>query len=190
MTQILTNEEGKPKFDPNRRFCPMDEKLIEMFVEQISNERFNESLYRSFANYYSSEGLNKLHDYYVARANEEAKHATWIFNWLTYNDAEFQYPKVDEVNIEINDRKRPFAITVDQEIQTTDEINALIDRAFEVKDYQTIAWLNGNGPIEGNLCPEQAEEESVSRAVRDMSEESNTSWQIIETTIYNFYKNS
>ena len=47
--------------------------------------------------------------------------------------------------------------------------------------------LNGCGPIEGKLIPEQAEELSISRTIRDMAEEENTSWQDKQRTILDLY---
>ena len=78
-------------------------------------------------------------------------------------------------------------MTVDIEIETTDLIDKIMNAAIELKDYRTIAWLNGGGPIEGKLIPEQAEEMSISRTIRDMAEEENTSWQDKQRTILDFY---
>lgn len=183
------NAEEPKKFDTNRRYCELEEELIDLFIKQISHELTNRHIYLSFANFFANEGLNKLSEYYLKRAEEEDNHHKWIYNWLTYNDVEFQYPNIQTLELNYDDRSFPFQFTVDREIETTDKIDNILERALELKDYRTIAWLNGNGPVEGKLIPEQAEEESISRTIRDIAAEENTSWLIKEESIYNFYFN-
>ena len=53
-------------------------------------------------------------------------------------------------------------MTVEKEIETTELINKIADKAFEEKDWQTLTWL------QEKLIPEQHEEESTSRTALDI----------------------
>ena len=182
------NVKENQNFDTNRRFCELDDSLIELFIKQIAHEIENRHLYMSFANFFATEGLNKISEYYLKRSDEEDLHHKWMYNWLTFNDVDFQYPAIKEINLNYNDREFPFNFTVDREIETTDMINNILEKANELKDYATINWLNGGGPIEGKLIPEQVEEESISRTIRDISTE-NDSWLNKDKLIYETYIN-
>lgn len=177
----------KQTIDKNRRYCTIDESLAEMFVTQLGKELSNKHLYATFANFFETEGLPKLGEYFKKRSNEEELHHNWIFEYLNYNDVCFQYPAIGEINIDIKNRTEPFLLTVDKEIETTMGINKIYEKAVELKDWATAGWLMGNGPIDGKLIPEQIEEESVSRTIADMAQEENTSWLVKQDSILSFY---
>ena len=177
----------KQTIDKNRRYCTIDESLAEMLVTQLGKELSNKHLYATFANFFETEGLPKLGEYFKKRSNEEELHHNWIFEYLNYNDVCFQYPAIGEINIDIKNRTEPFLLTVDKEIETTMGINKIYEKAVELKDWATAGWLMGNGPIDGKLIPEQIEEESVSRTIADMAQEENTSWLVKQDSILSFY---
>ncbi len=177
------------KIDKDRRICPLDDELAEMLIYQLGKELENKHLYLSFSNFFDVNGLSKLAEYYKLRSDEEELHHKWIFDYLSYNDVYFQYPAIDEIDIDIKDRLTPFQITVDKEIETTMGINSIVSKALELKDWQTFGWLMGNGPVEGKLAMEQLEEESISRNIYDIAKEE-ASWLTKQNAIYKFYKNS
>lgn len=145
------------KIDKSRRSCPLSQKIVEMLVKQMSAELSNHNLYRTFANYFNLQGLPKLETYYLARAEEEYKHHDWIYKYLATNDAEYQYPTVEAINVDINNRIMPFLATVDREIETTMDINKIVDQAKEEGDWATFNWLNGDDEDGGMLVKEQVE---------------------------------
>ena len=175
------------KIDKNRRYCTIDESLAEMLITQLGAELSNKHLYNTFANYFGVEGLPKLEEYFKMRAAEEELHHKWIYDYLGYNDVEFLYPAVAEINVDIKNRVDPFLLTVDKEIETTMSIYKIYEKAQELKDYATMAWFNGCGPIDGKLIPEQVEEESISRTIADMAQE-DAPWLIKQNSILSFYK--
>ena len=175
--------------DKNRRYCTIDESLAEMLVTQLGKELSNKHLYATFANFFETEGLPLLGEYFRKRSAEEELHHKWIFEYLCYNDVCFQYPAVGSINVDVKNRVEPFLLTVDKEIETTMGINKIYEKAVELKDWATAGWLMGNGPIDGKLIPEQIEEESVSRTIADMAQEENASWLIKQHSIFSFYNN-
>ena len=146
-TMTYTNK----TIDKSRRECTLSKKMIEMLVKQMSAELANQSLYRTFANYFAVEGLPKLEEYWIARAKEEYLHHEWIYKYLTDNDAVFQYPVVPPINVDIPNREMPFDATVDREIETTMSINLIVDQALEEKDWATFQWLNADGEDDGAM---------------------------------------
>nr|DAT50206.1 MAG TPA: hypothetical protein [Caudoviricetes sp.] len=172
--------------DTTRRKCPLSSVMIEMLVKQMSAELANHALYMTFANYFEVEGLPKLGIYWRGRAKEEYLHHSWIFEYLTENDALFQYPPVPPIKVDIVDRIMPFAATVDREIETTMSINKIVDQAQKEGDWATFQWLNGDDEDTGMLVKEQVEEESISRTILDMAREQAT-WLRKENAILDFY---
>ena len=172
--------------DTTRRKCPLSSVMIEMLVKQMSAELANHALYMTFANYFEVEGLPKLGIYWRGRAKEEYLHHSWIFEYLTENDALFQYPPVPPIKVDIVDRIMPFAATVDREIETTMSINKIVDQAQKEGDWATFQWLNGDNEDTGMLVKEQVEEGSISRTILDMAREQAT-WLRKENAILDFY---
>lgn len=172
--------------DKSRRVCTLSSTMIKMLVTQLAAELSNKHLYMTFANYFGTNGLPKLEEYFIKRAEEEELHHRWIYWYLGYNDAEFQYPAIEPINIIITDHELPFTATVDKEIETTMRINEIVEQAVKEKDWATFNWLNGNSKQEGMLVKEQIEEESVSRTIADMAQEKE-SWLIKQDSILSFY---
>lgn len=168
------------KDETDRRKCPLSKTIIEMLVKQLGCEIANHNLYRSFANYFGTEGLDKLAYYYNKRAEEEMNHHQWIFDYLTENDAVFQYPPIAAVNVAFDSRLTPFELTVDKEIETTRGINKIVAQALKEEDWATYKWLD-------KLVAEQVEEESTSRSARDIANET-SSWLRKEKSILSLYE--
>lgn len=187
--ETLDQTEKNIKQETSRRKCPLSDKIIEMLVKQLGCEIANHNLYKTFANYFAAEGLNQLEAYWNGRANEEMVHHGWIYDYLTENDALFQYPPIPAINIEIKDRVTPFEATVDREIETTLGINKIVDQAMKEGDWATFQWLNGSNPEDGMLVKEQIEEEATSRTALDIAKEEG-SWLRKEKSILSFYTKS
>lgn len=184
--ETLDQTEKNIKQEKSRRACPLSDTIVEMLVKQLGCEMANHNLYKTFANYFATEGLNKLEAYWNGRANEELVHHSWIFNYLTENDALFQYPPIPAINIDIEDRITPFRATVDREIETTLGIQKIAKQAFDEGDWLTFQWLNGESHETGMLLKEQVEEEATSRTALDIAKEEG-SWLRKEKSILSFY---
>lgn len=173
--------------DKSRRVCPLSTDIIEMLVKQMGSELSNHNMYRTFADYFRVKGLSKLESYYIDRANEENNHHNWIFWYLNYNDAKYEYPRVEAIQLNIPDNTYPFTATVDREIDTTMAIHAIASQAMKEQDWATFAWLMGDNDEHGRLVLEQIEEESISRHIAKIATEMDTDWLTIQDTIIEFY---
>lgn len=138
-----------------RRKCTLSDEMVKMLVYQMAHELENHNLYKTFAAYFHRNDLPKLGVYYDERAAEENVHHQWIYNYLIECDAEFSYPPVPAINVDITDHLTPFRLTVDKEIETTLGINQIVNRAGEEGDWATFTFLTGDNPETGKLVLEQ-----------------------------------
>ncbi len=166
----------------DRRIKTVSEAVGKLLVKQISHELFNHNLYRTFANFFATEGIVDLEKYYIKRAEEELEHHRWIVDRLNETDYDFMYPSVEQVEEKFEDYIDPFKLTVLKEIETTELINKIADAAFEEKDWQTITWL------QQKLIPEQHEEESTSRTALDIISHTDENIFVRAERIYNLLK--
>ena len=176
--------------DKNRRFCTLSEEMIKMLVIQLGAELTNKHLYMTFANFFGTNGLPKLEEYFIKRAEEEELHHRWIFWYLGYCDAEFQYPAIEPIQVEIPNLEYQSLATVDREIETTMGINKIVEQALSEKDWATFNWLHGSNKDEGMLVREQIEEESLSRTIADIASQEGANWLNKQEKILNFYVES
>ena len=179
--EISTKEGSTPRFNAD-----LSENMINLLIKQISHELHNYTLYKTFANYFGSEGLNLLKEYYIGRADEELLHHNWIVDYLDERGVFFKYPAVPEVNEEFNERIDVFELTVAVEEETTKMIYEIVDLANKEHDYLTLSWLmqNGNG---AKLVQEQTEELAISNLALDIASQDG-SWFEKERAILKAYK--
>lgn len=163
-------------------------EVQKLLVNQLSNELYNKLMYESFASFFALKGFSELERYYKDRAKEEELHYQWIKNFLTTNDCDFEHPGVDDVDEDVKELVDPFEITLDAEIETTEDIYKIVDKALECKDYITYQWLMSDDEVNGALVKEQMEEMATSRQALDIAN-SDAPWIIKAESIYKFYKN-
>ena len=130
--------------------------------------------------------MQGLEKYYESRAEEELLHHRWIKNYLKECDANYTYPKVEAINVDILDRKTPFILTVDKEIETTMGIYSIAALAYKEGDFTTLQWLYGSDEDRGRLILEQSEEENISRLYVNMVNLSDD-WLTIQENITEDY---
>lgn len=150
----------------NRKLSLISPELGELLVKQIAHELKNYILYRSYANYFSIEGITDLETYYLKRSDEEQVHHDWIKTYLTDGDYKFKYPAIEQNEEVWDDYIKPFTQTIDREILTTQMIYAIYELAISQKDYMMVSWL------QEKLIKEQIEEENTSRMAKMIMEES------------------
>lgn len=149
----------------NRKLQLVSQVVGDLMVKQIAHELKNYTLYRSYANYFSIEGIRDLEEYYNKRAHEEYNHHEWLSSYLSEGDFKFMYPAVEANTEKITDYISPFTQTVDREILTTQMLYAIYEQATSEKDFMTASWLFDK------LIKEQIEEENVTRMARTIMEE-------------------
>lgn len=184
---VKSNDKSIEKIDTSRRTCTLSKNMQSLMLRQLTHELYNHNLYKTFANFYGTRGYNILEKYYQERAEEEKLHHDWVYKYLCTTDTEFKYPNIPEISEVFNELIDPLKLTVDKEIQTTMEINEMVDLATEEGDWATFNWLMGHDKENGMLVNEQVEEENISRTVLDIGN-SEGSWLRKEKSIMNAYK--
>lgn len=139
--------------------------VADLIIKQIAHELKNYALYRSYANYFSVEGILDLEKYYLTRATEEYNHHEWLSHYLSEADVKFMYPAIEMNTEKITQYSDPFIQTVDREIMTTQMLYSIYKQAESEGDYMTCSWLYDK------LIKEQIEEENTSRMARTIIEE-------------------
>jgi ferritin len=143
----------------------ISEELAAMLVAQAAHELKNYNLYNSFSNYFALEALSDLEEYFYIRAEEEKEHHDWILHYLSEADCRIIYPAIEENKEQkVTSIIDPFISTVKREIETTQLIYAIKNRALEEGDHMTSHWLDIL------LIKEQIEEENTSRMARAIME--------------------
>lgn len=170
--------------------CSIHPSVGNMLVDQLSNELYNKLLYESFANFFAEKGFSLLETYYRKRASEEELHYQWIKHFLSENDYSYSHPGVDDVEETPKNLIDPFRMTLEAEVETTEQINAILDKAEEVKDRVTQQWLLSDSEASGCLIKEQAEEMNISRAILTIAENEENNWFNKEQAIFRTYTNS
>lgn len=166
--------------------CSINSTVGKLLVEQLSNELYNKLLYEDFANYYASNGLVLLERYYRGRANEEEQHYQWIKKFLNDNDYKYSHPEVNAPAEKYENLEDPFKLTVDVEVETTEDIYTIYETAVAEKDWITAQWLMSDDSSLGNLIKEQAEEMNLSRTALEIAQ-MDTGWPNKERTIWQLY---
>lgn len=146
----------------DKKLCRISDSIGKMLVEQMSNELYNRHLYLSMATTFALEGIVDLETYYRKRAEEENTHFMWIYDYLNECDFSFSVPGVKEISEDVSDMSKVFELTVDAEIKTSNDIDAIYKKAVEEDDTHTRQWLDKL------LIPEQHEEETTSRTASDI----------------------
>ena len=166
-------------------------KLIKMLVKQRSDELYNMNLYSYFANVLDMLGLHMLAKYYDGRSNEEFLHHKWINEFLrsVYMDnSAIEFDKFDQVNrveadIDCKNIILIFELTMKAELETTNNIFAILEQAKEERSFFTSKWLNDKF-----LIGEQREEEKTSIKALQIAR-MDVDWLTKEQSIYDMYFN-
>ena len=153
-----TMEGTEKAINKAKRSCTISDKMINLLLTQLRGELSNYTLYNTFAVYYGCNGLTKLKEYWLARANEEKMHHEWIRNYLISCNVIFEYPEVPAVNVNVDDNLTPFKDTVDREIETTGGINNIVNERIsqEEIEYEFLnidfnIYSTGSDVVPGNI---------------------------------------
>lgn len=149
----------------SRKLKLLSKEIADLLITQLAHELKNYTLYRSYANYFSVEGLTDLETYFLKRAEEEYNHHDWISMYLSEADEKFTYPAIEKNSEVFTDYVTPFKQTVEREILTTDMLKDIYKVATSKEDFLTASWLFEK------LIKEQIEEENVSRMAVTIIEE-------------------
>lgn len=116
-------------------------KVIDAINQQIGNE-FGASLqYVAIAAYFGAEALPQLAQHFFRQANEENEHALRFINYVVDAGGRVVIPAIAAPQSTFSSAEETVQLSLDQEVQVTHQINALVELARSENDYITINFL-------------------------------------------------
>lgn len=117
------------------------QKIIDAINKQIGNE-FGASLhYVAIAAYFSADALPQLAQHFFRQAAEENDHAMRFIKYVVDAGGRAVIPAIDAPQAAFQTAEEAIKLSLDQEIEVTHQINALVELARSENDYITINFL-------------------------------------------------
>jgi ferritin len=134
----------------------LDSKMTTALNEQVNAELWSAYLYLSMSYDMDDKGFPGIANWFAIQAQEEFEHATRIARYIASRDAKVLLKPIGEVRQEWNSPVDAFEDTLMHEKVVTGFIHKLMDKAVELKDYESQSMLTW-------FINEQIEEEETSR---------------------------
>ncbi|MDP9254280.1 MAG: ferritin [Verrucomicrobiota bacterium] len=116
-------------------------KVINAINEQIGYE-FTASLqYFAIAAHFATEVLSQLSQHFFRQAEEEKGHALRFIKYVVDAGGRVVIPAIDAPRSTFKTAEEAVKLSLDQEVQVTHQINALVELARSENDYITINFL-------------------------------------------------
>jgi bacterioferritin B len=117
------------------------QKVIDAINEQIGNE-FSASLqYYAIAAHFAAEALPQLSQHFFRQAEEEKGHALRFIKYVVDTGGRVVIPAISAPESKFKVPRDAVKLSLDQEIQVTNQINGLVELARNANDYITINFL-------------------------------------------------
>jgi ferritin len=116
-------------------------KLVDPLNVQIRHEFTNMFQYLAVSAYFDNEGLPELAGFFGRQADDERMHAMKFINFLLETGVKPTIPGTPEVRNDFASAEEAVQFALDQEIQTTGQINDLVSLAVSTGDHITNTFL-------------------------------------------------
>ncbi|HAX73824.1 MAG TPA: ferritin [Firmicutes bacterium] len=136
----------------------LNQEVAYLLNDQVRKEFESAYFYLDIANYYISKNLDGFGNWFQVQAQEELAHALFFVQYLQDNDYVVSYSDIKVLNHTYVDLKFPLSLTLEHEQSVTASIHNIYDKAFEVRDFRTMQFLDW-------FVKEQAEEEKTTQTI-------------------------
>jgi len=119
----------------------MDERLLDLFNQQIAHEYQAHQQYVAMAVYYSSEALPQLAGFFYKQALEERNHAMMIVQYLIDRDEAVRTPGIEAPQIAFEEISAPVRLALEQERRVSEQFDRLAEVANEVNDHKSFYFV-------------------------------------------------
>jgi len=125
------------------RKVPMltSQKVIDAINEQIGYEFSAELQYYAIAAHFAAEALPQLSQHFFQQAEEEKGHALRFIKYVVDAGGRVVIPAIKAPKSKFKTARDAVKLSLDQEVQVTHQINALVELARRENDYITINFL-------------------------------------------------
>ncbi|MGZ4967725.1 MAG: ferritin [Chthoniobacterales bacterium] len=116
-------------------------KIIDAINEQIGYEFSASMQYYAIAAHFATEALPQLSSHFFKQAEEEKGHALRFIKYVVDAGGRVVIPAIEAPKSNFKTPKDAVKLSLDQEVQVTKQINALVELARSKNDYITINFL-------------------------------------------------
>ena len=116
-------------------------KVIAAINEQIGNEFGAAMQYVAIAAHFAEDALSQLSQHFFRQADEENAHAMRFIKYVVDAGGRVVIPAIDAPQSQFKSAEEAIKLSLDQEVQVTHQINALVELARSENDYITINFL-------------------------------------------------
>ncbi|NIM96165.1 MAG: hypothetical protein GTO18_20905 [Anaerolineales bacterium] len=113
----------------------ISEQLALAMNEQVGRELGASNQYVNIAAYFDSEALPELAGFFYRQADEERMHAMKFVHYVVEAGGKVAIPAVDEPTAEIKSAEEAAKLSLEWELEVTNQINDLMNMAIEEKDH-------------------------------------------------------
>src|ERR671924_1185033 len=117
------------------------QKVIDAINEQIGYEFSAELQYYAIAAHFAAEALPQLSQHFFQQAEEEKGHALRFIKYVVDAGGRVVIPAIDAPKSRFASAEEAIKLSLDQEVQVTHQINALVELARAENDFITINFL-------------------------------------------------
>ena len=131
----------------------MDKIVHKLLNEQINKEFYSAYLYLDFSNYFKARGLDGFANWYMIQAQEERDHAMLFYQYLQNENESVELLAIEKPDKELKSDMDVLKAGLEHEKYVTSLINEIYARAYDVKDFRAMQFLDW-------FVKEQGEEET------------------------------
>lgn len=113
----------------------ISENLTKAMNEQVGREFGASNQYVNIAAYFDSESLPELAAFFYRQADEERMHAMKLVHYIVDAGGKVAVSSVAEPTAEIESAEHAAKLSLEWELEVTNQINGLMNMAIEEKDH-------------------------------------------------------
>lgn len=137
--------------------------IMDLLNKQIGKEAHASSAYLAMASWCDQNALNGSAELLYEQAAEEREHEMKIFHYINDNGGTAASPEVKDIFHDYSSLEEVYETALEQEINVTKSIHAIVKKCRQVDDYRTEKFLQW-------FIDEQMEEEKKMRDILDLFE--------------------
>lgn len=130
----------------------LNKTLVDMLNNQINMEWYSAYFYLDIYSYYTDKDLNGFGNWFHVQTQEERDHAMLFTQYLLNNSEKVVLQDIKAPNKVFTDFREPAFAAFEHEKKVTESINNIYAKAYELKDFRTMQFLDW-------FVKEQGEEE-------------------------------
>lgn len=120
----------------------LDKQLVELLKQQVNMEWYSAYLYLDIHDYYVDQELGGFGTWFYVQTQEERDHAMLFLKYLQNNSERVKLYDVKGSDLVFNTFRDPAVAAFEHEQKVTASINNIYARAYDVKDFRTMQFLD------------------------------------------------